>query len=135
MRGLFDLHDDRGAVADDALGFEHVLVALHERQRDPVGADGQRTVEVGVILFSECADGEQRVGQADALAGGERAAGDDFGDDAAFGAFFTRMRILPSSKSSTWPGATASKICGWVRNTRSAEPASCPDRKRIRRRR
>ena len=36
----------------------------------------------------------------------------------------TRMRILPSSSSSVWPGSTASKICGCGRNTRSALPGA-----------
>ncbi len=84
-RRLLDLDDDGGAVADDASGFEHVFMALHERERNPIGADGERAIEIGVIFFGQCADGEKRVGQADPLAGGERAAGDDLSCDAALG--------------------------------------------------
>ncbi len=81
-RGLLNLDDDGRLVADDPARFEHVFVPLHERQRDPVGADGEGAVEVGVIFLGQGADGEERIGKADALARGQCAAGDDLGDDA-----------------------------------------------------
>jgi hypothetical protein len=81
-RRLLDLHDDRRTIADDLLGFQHVLGALHERERDPVRPDLERTIEVGMILFRQRRDRQQRIGQTDALAAGQRAARDHLGLDA-----------------------------------------------------
>ena len=74
---LLDLGHHRGAAADHLLGFEHVVGALHEGQRDPVDAGDQRRLEVGAVLRRHRRDRQVGVGQADALAVGHLAADHD----------------------------------------------------------
>ena len=119
---IFDI--SAGRLADELARELHVLAALHERQRHPVDAEAQREIEVLLVLLGERPDRQHGVGQADALAARQRAADQHRGVDARRRSCrSTRMRILPSSSSSVWPGSTASKICGCGRNTRSAPPS------------
>ena len=78
-RGLLDLGEDSRAAFDDAFGFENVFCALYERERDPVGADLERIVEVGPILLGQGADLEQGVWKAHAFARREDARVQDLG--------------------------------------------------------
>ena len=80
-RRLFDLRDEAGAVADQAARFDQVAGLLHEGQGDPIDAKLQAEGEVGAVLGGERRQVENRAGQVDALAVGDRAADDDAGLD------------------------------------------------------
>jgi len=71
---LLDLGHDGGGLPDKLAGELDVLAALHERQGHPIDAEAQCVVEIGLVLVGERADRQHGVGQADALAAGQRAA-------------------------------------------------------------
>ena len=85
---LFDLGHHGGAAANQFLGLEHILGALHEGQRDPVDPGHQRRIEVGAILRRHRRNRQIGVGQADALAVRHPAADHDAGDGALRRGFF-----------------------------------------------
>src|SRR4029079_18987396 len=58
-----------------------VLATLHEGQRDPGDAERHGEVDIGAIFFGHGAERQHGVGQADALAAPEHAAGHHFGVD------------------------------------------------------
>ena len=75
--GLLDLGDDprvRPARVDPLAQLLDVGGRAHERERDVVGADPEREVEVGLILVGQGWDRQVRAGQVHALAGRDQPA-------------------------------------------------------------
>jgi hypothetical protein len=79
---LFDLGHHGGAAADQFLGLQDILGALHERERDPVDTGHQGGLKVGAVLRRHRRYRQIGVGQADALAVRHSAADHDAGDGA-----------------------------------------------------
>ena len=65
--GLFDLRQNRGASAHQLAQFGHVVGTLHEGERDPVHAQGQRRFQIGLVLVGHGRKRQKRVGQVHAL--------------------------------------------------------------------
>ena len=74
------------AVADQRAGLVDVFGPLHERQRDPVGAELEAVLEVAAVLGGERGERNDLVGDVDALALGELAAHLDAGHRVAVAA-------------------------------------------------
>ncbi len=119
----------RGAAADHLLGFDHVVGALHEGQRNPVDAGDQRRLEVGAVLRRHRRDRQVGVGQADALAVGHPAADHDAGHrvllrgllrDQPHLAVVEQQRVAGPQRGQDLPDAGAGRA--WCR------PASCRNR-------
>ena len=77
--GLLDLAHDPGAAGGDRAGLGHVLRTLDEAEADEVDPVVEGEAEVGVVLVREGGDGEDHVGDVDALAVGQGAADDHLG--------------------------------------------------------
>ena len=67
-RWLLELGDDESAVADQRARLGHVVGALNERQRDPVGAQFQRQSQISPILRRERRQRQHHAWHVDPLA-------------------------------------------------------------------
>ena len=76
-RGFFKLGHYGRAAVDQPAHLHHVFRPLHKGQRHPVGAHVGRKSEVDAVLFGQRRHRQQGADDADPLAVGERAAGDD----------------------------------------------------------
>ena len=77
---LLDLRDHAGRRAvlpDDRLQVAHVGRGAHERERDEVGAQPERELEIVEVLLRQRRDRHRDAGQVDALVGPDLAADDD----------------------------------------------------------
>jgi hypothetical protein len=89
-RRLLDLGHDARLAVDQGLGFLDILGALHEGERDPIGAEVERELEVVAVLVGERRDRQHDLGHVDAFAVGQHAAGDDAGLGMVLPAAFDR---------------------------------------------
>ena len=101
---LLDLGHDGGAAADHLLGLDDVFGALHERQRDPVDAGGQRRLEIGPVLRRHRRNRQVGIRQADALAVGHAPADHDAGDGALRRGLFRDQPHLAVVEQQRMPG-------------------------------
>ena len=111
-RGLLQLGDDAGAVADPFAGLDDVLGPLHEGQRDPVGAQRQRRVQVAQVLGVSAEIGSTTPGTLTPLRSDSRPPTSTRVSALVASQASTRRRRRPSSSSSSAPGASAAKISG-----------------------
>ncbi len=62
-RGRFlQLDHQPGAIADQFTRIDQILRTLHERQRDPVGAERQREFQIDPVLLGQHGNRQDRVG-------------------------------------------------------------------------
>ena len=78
-RRFFELDHQPGGVADQLSPLGDILGALHEGERDPVGAVLQREGEIGAVLFGDRRDRQHHVRHVDPLVVRQGAADEDFG--------------------------------------------------------